>query len=63
VVIGIETDRGLWVQALIGAGYRVFAIDPLQVARFRERHRLRRPRAPGAPPNGSGAAPMRQGAS
>jgi transposase len=37
-MIGIETDRGLWVQALIGAGYRVFAINPLQVARFRERH-------------------------
>lgn len=38
VVIGIETDRGLWVQALIAAGYRVFAINPLQVARYRERH-------------------------
>ena len=38
VVVGIETDRGLWVQALIAAGYRVFAINPLQVARFRERH-------------------------
>jgi transposase len=38
VVIGIETDRGPWVQALIAAGYRVYAINPLQVARFRERH-------------------------
>ena len=38
VLIGIETDRGLWVQALIAAGYRVFAINPLQVARYRERH-------------------------
>ncbi|MBE1610001.1 IS110 family transposase [Actinopolymorpha pittospori] len=36
VVIGIETDRGPWVQALIAAGYRVYAINPLQVARFRE---------------------------
>ena len=36
VVVGIETDRGLWVQALIVAGYRVYAINPLQVARFRE---------------------------
>ena len=35
VVVGIETDRGLWVQALIAARYRVFAINPLQVARFR----------------------------
>ncbi|MGV9387482.1 IS110 family transposase [Nonomuraea sp. NPDC003707] len=36
VVIGIETDRGLWVQALIAAGYQVYAINPLQVARYRE---------------------------
>jgi transposase len=36
VVVGIETDRGLWVQALIAAGYRVYAINPMQVARFRE---------------------------
>ncbi|MFF4779676.1 IS110 family transposase [Microtetraspora fusca] len=38
VVIGIETDRGPWVQALIAAGYRVFAINPLQASRYRERH-------------------------
>jgi hypothetical protein len=38
VVIGIETDRGPWVQALIAAGYVVFAINPRQVARYRERH-------------------------
>lgn len=37
VVIGIETDRGPWVQALIAAGYRVHAINPLQAARYRER--------------------------
>jgi transposase len=36
VVVGIETERGPWVQALIAAGYQVFAINPLQVARFRE---------------------------
>ena len=40
VVIGIETDRGLWVQALGAAGYQVFAINPLAVARYRERHRV-----------------------
>jgi transposase len=38
VVIGIETDRGPWVQALLAAGYQVWAINPLQVARYRERH-------------------------
>jgi transposase len=38
VVIGIETDRGPWVQALLAAGYQVYAINPLQVARYRERH-------------------------
>jgi len=38
VVIGIETDRGPWVQALLAAGYEVYAINPLSVARYRERH-------------------------
>jgi len=38
VVIGIETDRGLWVQALGVSGYQVFAVNPLAVARYRERH-------------------------
>jgi transposase len=38
VLVGIETDRGPWVQALIAAGYGVFAINPLQASRFRERH-------------------------
>jgi transposase len=38
VLVGIETDRGPWVQALIAAGYTVYAINPLQVARYRERH-------------------------
>jgi transposase len=38
VVVGIETDRGPWVQALLAAGYRVWAVNPLQVARYRERH-------------------------
>jgi transposase len=37
VRIGIETDRGLWVMALAAAGYAVFGINPLQVARYRER--------------------------
>lgn len=36
VVVGIETDRGPWVAALIAAGYQVYAINPLRVARFRE---------------------------
>jgi transposase len=38
VRIGIETDRGTWVQALLAAGYQVFAINPMSVARYRERH-------------------------
>ena len=38
VKIGIETDRGSWVAALTTAGYEVFAINPLSVARCRERH-------------------------
>ena len=38
VAVGIETDRGPWVQALIAAGYVVYAVNPRQVARYRERH-------------------------
>ena len=38
VAIGIETDRGPWVAALVAAGYTVFAVNPLQAARFRERN-------------------------
>jgi transposase len=38
VVLGIETDRGTWVAALVAAGYQVFAINPMSVARYRERH-------------------------
>jgi hypothetical protein len=38
VVIGIETDRGPWVAALVAAGYTVFAVNPLQASRYRERH-------------------------
>lgn len=35
VVIGIETDRGPWVAALVAAGYRVVAVNPKQAARSR----------------------------
>ncbi|MFE9952935.1 transposase [Streptomyces sp. NPDC005531] len=35
VVVGIETDRGSCVQALIASGYQVFAINPRQVNRFK----------------------------
>jgi transposase len=40
VVIGIETDRGLWVGALVATGYQVYAINPMAVARYRDRHHL-----------------------
>ncbi len=42
VIIGIETERGMWVQALIAAGYTVYAINPLSVSRYRDRHSLAR---------------------
>jgi transposase len=38
VIVGIETDRGGWVQALVATGYVVYAINPMQAARYRERH-------------------------
>jgi transposase len=38
VKVGVETDRGLWVQALVAAGYEVYAVNPKSAARYRERH-------------------------
>ena len=38
VVVGIETDRGLLVRALLAAGYQVYAVNPLAVSRYRDRH-------------------------
>lgn len=40
VAIGIETDHGPWVAALVAAGYTVFAVNPLQASRFRDRRRV-----------------------
>ncbi len=40
VNVGIETDRGLWVQSLIEARYRVYAINPRAASRYRDRHSL-----------------------
>ena len=40
VIVGIETERGMWVQALIAGGYRVYAINPLSVSRYRDRHNV-----------------------
>ena len=38
VVVATETDRGLFVEAMVAAGYQVVAVNPLSVARYRERH-------------------------
>jgi transposase len=38
VIIGIETDRGLFVSALVATGYQVFAVNPLSTSRYRDRH-------------------------
>lgn len=38
VIVGIETDRGLLVEALVMAGYTVHAVNPLAASRYRERH-------------------------
>ena len=40
VVIGIETDRGPWVSALVAAGYHVYAINPRSASRYRDRHHV-----------------------
>jgi transposase len=38
VAVGIETDRGLLVGALLAAGYQVYAVNPQVVGRYRGRH-------------------------
>jgi Transposase len=38
VVVGIEIDRGLIVMALLGAGYEVYAVNPMAASRYRDRH-------------------------
>jgi hypothetical protein len=38
VVIGIETDRGMWVQTLVATGYQVYAVNPFAASRYRDRH-------------------------
>jgi hypothetical protein len=37
VVIATETDRGLFVGALVAAGYTVVAVNPMSTSRYRER--------------------------
>ena len=38
VMIATETDRGLFVGALVAAGYNVLAVNPMSTSRYRERH-------------------------
>jgi hypothetical protein len=38
VKVAIETGREPWVAALVAAGYEVFAVNPVPVARYRGRH-------------------------
>lgn len=38
VLVGIETDRGLFVGSLVASGYRVFAVNPFSSSRYRDRH-------------------------
>ena len=39
VLIGSETDQGMWVEYLLAAGFGVVAVNPKSVARYRERIR------------------------
>jgi transposase len=38
VVVATETDRGLFVGALVAAGYQVLAVNPMSTSRYRQRH-------------------------
>ncbi len=66
VKVGIETDRGSCVAALVAAGYEVFAINPMSVARYRERHSTsgaRRSSWPATPATDDSATPSNNGPS
>jgi hypothetical protein len=47
VILGIEIDRGLLVDSLVGAGYRVYGLNPLAVSRYRDRHTTSRAKSDG----------------
>jgi len=38
VIVATETDRGLFIGALVAAGYTVLAVNPMSTSRYRERH-------------------------
>lgn len=48
VAVAIETDRGLFVHALVAAGFKVYAINPKAVDRYRDRYRVSRAKSDGA---------------
>ena len=37
-IVATETDRGLFIGALVAAGYTVLAVNPMSTSRYRERH-------------------------
>ena len=45
VVIATETDRGLFIGALVAVGYRVLAVNPMSTSRYRENGTRRRARS------------------
>src|SRR3954465_6009210 len=47
VAVAIETDRGLFVHALVAAGFGVFAVNPKAVDRYRDRYRVSRAKSDG----------------
>ncbi len=38
VIIGIETDCGQLVTGLVATGYKLYALNPFAVSRYRDRH-------------------------
>lgn len=42
VVVAIEANQGLLVQALRASGYTIYALNPLAASRYRERHSVSR---------------------
>ncbi len=51
VVVGIEKDHGLWVDALTRPGLSGVAINPMAVARYRDRHHISGAKSDAATPS------------
>jgi transposase len=53
IPVAVETARGLLISRLRATGRKVYSINPMAVARYREGHTVARAHLPGCPRRGS----------